>query len=139
MSPKSLLDIFVITRHTCHNRWIYLFFSIIINVLRLFLRCTITPFIETNGLSSFFVIFRWFWVFGNRWSTYLHLKYLWGVHSVCCLSKSPVALDISLYFIILKKYSLQNCYFLQKSAFSLKNICSLIFSTRTWTVVIFKQ
>ena len=56
---------FVITGRMFHI-CIYLLVVIIITFLGLFLQCTITPFVETDVLSLFAVIFRWFLAFINK-------------------------------------------------------------------------
>ena len=56
---------FFIAIHVCHI-CIYLLVIIIVLVLAFSLRCTITTLTETELFSSFRVIFRWFWIFGNK-------------------------------------------------------------------------
>ena len=55
-------------QHWLISRWLITTYSvtiIIITVVTLFMRCTITPFTETGLLSSFLVIFKWFWTLTN--------------------------------------------------------------------------
>ena len=90
---------FFIARHM----WricIYLLIIFIITVLGIFFRLTITPFIETDNISTFLLSLGGFGHLEIRWSTYPHLKHLQGGSSVIRLSESPDARHFPLSFII---------------------------------------
>ena len=78
--------------------------GIIITVLTLFLRFTITPFNETEFFCCFSLSLGSFGHLAISWYSYPYLKHLGGVSSVRRLSGSPDARYFSLSFIILSKH-----------------------------------
>ena len=126
---------FVITRHMCH-RCVYLLIFIIISVIGLFLWCTITPFIETDGILSFFCYIWMVLVFRNyiihRSASKTFARWTLSLLHVRITSRAIFLLILSYIFKIFlcRMFSTST-----KSAFFLNKIFYLIVATITWTDV----
>ena len=94
---------FSITRQMYH-RCIHILIMIVSTVLGLFFGCTITPFIETDFLSSFVVIFRWFRAVNNymilRSASKTFAMWVFSSLYVRITSRASVILIFSLLFLI---------------------------------------
>ena len=126
---------FFITRHTCY-RCIYLLIVIIITVLWLFLRYTITPFIETDSItlfSHYLVVV----LIGQQWynlQTRIYNICEVSVQFFFCSINSRARFSL-IFSYLLKTFLFRVVGTSQKSAFFMNKISSLIVSTTTLTIV----